>query len=105
MSMSWWWVFIVGGVGTYALRASVWVLLPAARQLPRWVSQALALLPAAALAALVAPALLAPGGELDLIGPRAIAGALALAVAIKTRNVLATLATGFVAAVLLELVL
>ncbi|MEX2562796.1 MAG: AzlD domain-containing protein [Nitriliruptoraceae bacterium] len=105
MSMSWWLVFLVGGAGTYALRASVWVLLPAARQLPRWVTQALALLPAAALAALAAPALLAPGGELNLIGSRAIAGALALAVAIKTRNVLATLAVGFGAAVLLDLLL
>lgn len=102
MTWQWWTVFILGGLGTLALRSSVWVLLPAARVLPRTLTQALALLPAAALAALAAPALLAPGGELDLVGPRAIAGALALAVAVRTRNVLLTVATGFAAAIALD---
>lgn len=102
MTTRWWIVFLVGGAGTLALRSSLWVLLPAARSLPRWLTQALSLLPAAALAALAAPALLAPDGDLDLLGPRAIAGALALAVAVKTRNVLLTLATGFIATVALE---
>jgi 4-azaleucine resistance transporter AzlC len=101
----WWVVFIVGALGTFALRASIWTLLPAARRMPRWLSQALSLLPAAALAALAAPALLAPEGPIDPVGPRAIAGLVALAVAIRTRNVLATLVTGFGVGILLEFAL
>lgn len=94
-----WLVIVLGGVATYLLRAS---FLLAARRLatvPDWATDALRMIPAAALAALVAPALLRPETAFQPLGPQALAGALALAVAWWTRNVLLTIVVGVVAVV------
>lgn len=92
-----WIAIVLAGLATYAIRAS---FLLAARRLaavPAWASELLRMIPAAALAALVAPVLLRPDAAFVPLGPEALAGALALAVAWWTRNVLATIVVGLVA--------
>jgi branched-subunit amino acid transport protein len=100
-----WVVIVLGGIATFAIRAS---FLLAARRLatvPEWADDALRMIPAAALAALVAPALLRPETTLQPLGPQALAGALALAVAWWTRSVLLTIGVGVVAVMGLEYLL
>jgi branched-subunit amino acid transport protein len=97
-----WVVIVLSGVATFSIRSS---FLLAARRLtsvPDWANDALRMIPAAALAALVAPALLRPGTAWQPLGPQALAGALALAVAWWTRSVLATIGVGVVAVMGLE---
>ena len=60
------------------------------------------MIPPAALAALVAPALLRPGGTLDPLNVQLAAGVLAGLVAWRTRSVVLTTAVGLLALFLLE---
>lgn len=90
------WLLIVGvGLGSVLLRASFLVLLRD-RMLPESLTLSLGLVPAAVLAALIAPELLysRENGVFDPFGPRLAAGLLAAAVAWKTRNLLLTLIVG-----------
>lgn len=65
------------------------------RRLPVWLGQWLDLLPAAILAALVAPALFAAGGRhLDLGRPEALAALPTLLVALTTRSLAGTVVAG-----------
>jgi branched-subunit amino acid transport protein len=89
-----WAVFAGMGLVTLALRAS-FLLLPENARLPPLLRRALAYVPPAVLAAIVAPALFAPGEvALGPIDARLPAGLVAIAVAWRTRSVLATLASG-----------
>lgn len=88
-----WGTILAMGVVTWALRASFVMLGDAG--LPPLLRRALAYVPQAVLAALVAPALFAPSGA--TVGPvdvRLVAGVLALVVAWRTKHVLPTLAAG-----------
>jgi branched-subunit amino acid transport protein len=90
------WLLIVGvGLVSLCLRASFLVLLRG-RQLPERVTSSLGLVPAAVLAALIAPELLYSSvtGTLNVLNPRLVIGLLAAAVAWRTRNVLWTLMVG-----------
>ncbi|UQN09031.1 AzlD domain-containing protein [Deinococcus sp. QL22] len=90
------WLLIVGvGLVSLGLRASFLVLLRG-RTLPEHVTSSLGLVPAAVLAALVAPELMhsAATGTLDVLNPRLVIGLIAAAVAWRTRNVLWTLVVG-----------
>ncbi|MFB9994961.1 AzlD domain-containing protein [Deinococcus oregonensis] len=90
------WLLILGvGLVSLCLRASFLVMLRG-RQLPQHVTSSLGLVPAAVLAALVAPELLhfSVTGTLDILNPRMVIGLIAAAVAWKTRNVLWTLVVG-----------
>lgn len=90
------WLLILGvGIGSVLLRASFLVLLRD-RQLPESLTLSLGLVPAAVLAALIAPELLyaRDTGAFDPFSPRLAAGLLAAAVAWKTRNLLLTLLVG-----------
>ncbi len=89
-----WAVFVVAGAGTYAMRLSFLALLGRTARVPEAVRRALALVPPAVLAALVAPALARSGGDVDLLTARFAAGVLAALVAWRTRNVIATLVVG-----------
>ncbi len=89
-----WAIFVVAGAGTYALRLSFLALLGRGGDVPPAARRALALVPPAVLAALVAPALARSGGEFDLATARFAAGAFAALVAWRTRNVVATLVAG-----------
>jgi branched-subunit amino acid transport protein len=93
---------VLAGAGSYALRAS---FLAAARRLvdlPPLTERILRQIPPAVLAALVLPALVRPGGDLDLWQPRLLAGVVAAVVSWRTRNVGLTLAVGMVLLFALE---
>lgn len=95
MSDAWLWtLFTAMGVVTVALRAS-FVLLQDRAGLPPTLRRALAYVPPAVLAAIVTPALFAPGtAALGPIDARLPAGLVAIVVAWRTKSVLATLTVG-----------
>ncbi len=97
------WIVIGGlGVATYLVRFSFLAVAHRLTALPERIRIALRMIPPAALAALVAPALLRPEGYVDLTSPRLWAGVLALGVAWWTRSLLATIVAGMVAVVILQ---
>lgn len=96
-----WVVAAVGGVLTFAVRASFLSVAGRLTAVPPAVREALRMIPPAALAALVVPSLLHTDGVFSPFGARAIAGVVAAVVAWRTRNVIATIAVGMVAVVLL----
>jgi branched-subunit amino acid transport protein len=91
-----WLIFVIVGAGTLALRISIIALWSRLGQIPKSVERGLRFIPPAVLSALVLPSLAAPDGAIT-IGPRLAAGAVAFAVAWKTKNVLATIVVGMVA--------
>lgn len=98
------WLTILGvGAVTFGLRASFIVFADPHRFSHRF-RQALGFVPPAVLAAIVAPGLLLTQGVLDpgLANPRWLAGAVALAVAARTRSVLATIVAGMATLWLLQ---
>lgn len=94
--MSLWLVMIAGGLLTLAIRLS-FILAEGKVALPDWFRSMLPFVPVATLTAIVAPELARPGGAWDvsLGNPRLVAGAVAIAIAAVTRNVLLTIAAGF----------
>lgn len=97
---------VLVGVATLAVRGSALVFFAERlRDVPPRTQAVLAMIPPATLAALVAPPLLRPEGSFAPFGPQALAGLVALAVAWRTRNLLATIIVGLLAVVLLELAL
>jgi branched-subunit amino acid transport protein len=97
-----WVAIVVAGAGTYAMRASFLLAADRLARVPPSVERLLRQIPPAALASLVAPALLRPHGELDLLSPRLAAGLVAAVVAWRTRNVAVTLLVGMGLLVLLD---
>lgn len=100
-----WVVIVLGGIATFAIRGSFLLIASRLAELPATTRELLRMIPAAALAALVAPALLRTDGQLVLWGPRPLAGLVALGVAWWTRSVLATIVVGLVSVVGFEGVL
>lgn len=99
------WVVIgAGALLTYSIRAVFLVFAGRLTAVPPLVREGLRMIPAAALAALVAPAVLRPEGELVLLGPRPIAAILAALVAWRTRNVALTIVVGMAAVIALAYV-
>ncbi len=93
------WIVIVGaGAVTFLARAS-FIVFADPQKFPRAFRMALAFVPAAVLAAIVAPGLAMPFGALDLsvANPRLLAGIAATAVALKVRNPLACIGAGMAA--------
>ena len=79
-------------VGTFALRA-MFLQFHDRLSLPAWVKSSLVWVPAAVLAALIAPSFVpTTGGD----PARLVAGALAAVVAWRTKNLFATLAAGMI---------
>jgi branched-subunit amino acid transport protein len=75
------WLTILGmSAVTYILRAT---MLVTGRRFPDWLGRALAYVPIALFAALAAPGLLRPHGQVTL-GPEAVAGSVAALVAWRT---------------------
>ena len=98
------WLAILGvGAVTFLLRAS-FIVFADPHRFPQFFRQALAFVPPAVLAAIVAPGLLMSHGSLDLTlaNPRWIAGILAILVAYRTRSVLAAIVSGMGALWLLQ---
>jgi branched-subunit amino acid transport protein len=103
--MNVWLLLICMGLVTYAIRLSLIVLIGRVN-LPPIIQWALCLVPPAVLSAIIFPELLMPKGTLDLsfTNLRLLAGALAAAVAWRTKNVLLTIGVGMVALWVLQAV-
>jgi len=102
-AISTWLLFIAIGLGTFLLRF-LFIYLFGKIEMPDWLRRALRFVPAAALAALVFPALTHPAGNfnLSLHNFRLLAGLGGAIVAWKTRNVLLTILVGMVLLWILE---
>jgi branched-subunit amino acid transport protein len=89
-----WIVFVAIGLGTYALRASMFVLL-GDRSLPSWTSTPLGLVAPAAIAALVASMTLTSDGHAQLVAaPELIAIAGAFVTTRRSGNVMHAIVVG-----------
>jgi branched-subunit amino acid transport protein len=101
--VSFWLVLIAAGLVTFLMRLS-FIAAEGRFTAPAWFRAMLPFVPVATLTALVAPALVRPGGVWDLSpgSPRLVAGAIAIAVAAWKRNALLTIAVGFGAFVVLR---
>ncbi len=97
-----WTTILLAGAGTFVARISFLGVAHRIADPPIGVQRVLRMIPPAALAALVVPALVRPEGHVDLTQPRFVAGVIAIAVAYKTKNVLLTLAVGMVVVVILQ---
>jgi branched-subunit amino acid transport protein len=96
------WIIIAAvSLGAFASRVA-FLVRPNSTRLPPWAWEILNLLPAAAFAALVAPAILLPGGELDLLSARTASALVAIAVAWWTDSMALTLLAGLVVAAALS---
>lgn len=93
--MSAWIAIVAVGVVTFLLRAS-FIVFADPHRFPHLFRQALAFVPPAVLAAIVAPGLLMADGVVafGLDNPRSLAGLAALAVAVVTRSVVACIVAG-----------
>jgi branched-subunit amino acid transport protein len=98
-----WLLFVAIGLGTFILRF-LFIYLFGKIEMPDWLSRALRFVPAAALAALVFPALTHPAGHLDLSlnNFRLLAGLGGAIIAWRTRNVLLTILVGMILLWILE---
>ena len=97
-----WLTIALAGIGTLLARISFLGVAHRIADPPVGVQRVLRMIPAAALAALVLPALVRPEGDLDLTQPRLLAGVVATAVAFRTKNVLVTLVVGMALVVVLQ---
>jgi len=98
------WLVIVGsGVVTFLTRAS-FILFADPHRFPHAFRLALAFVPPAVLAAIVIPGLVSPAGTIDfsLANPRWIAGLVAIVVAMRVRNALASILAGMATLWLLQ---
>ena len=91
-----WGIVLAIAVGTVLSRVSFIVLFGWIDSIPRWLKRLLALVPPAALAALVAPSLLVVDDAITVTNPRLPAGLAAAVVAWRTGNLLATVVVGMV---------
>ena len=101
------WLMIVAlALGTWAMR-SLPIMLHGRVPHPPWLARLLRHVPVAALTALVVPAALYVhhGTDYSFAPARTVAAVVALVVALKTKNTLATLAAGMVTLWLLTAVL
>jgi branched-subunit amino acid transport protein len=92
-----WVLIVVIGAGTFSLRISMIAALGRVRRTPPALERVLRFIRPAVLAALVAPAVVLLNGQPTFIAPfnpRLVAGLIAILVAWKTRNVLATIVGG-----------
>ena len=97
-----WVAIVLAGVGTFAMRASFLLAARRLAEVPPGVQRILRQIPPAALASLVVPAFVRPGGDLDLWQPELAAGILAGLVGWRTRSTTLTLAVGMGALVALR---
>jgi branched-subunit amino acid transport protein len=89
-----WLLLGVTATGTWLFRLSFIALLGRISVIPDLAMRVLKLIPAAVLAAILAPSLTHAGGSFDLASDRFIAGVIAAVVAWRTKNVLATIGVG-----------
>jgi branched-subunit amino acid transport protein len=97
-----WAIIVLVGLGAFLSRGLFFFLTSRTDQVPEWTHVWLSMVPPAAFAALVMPALLAPKGDLRLISAELLAALVAGGVAWRTRSVAATILVGFGAFMLLR---
>jgi branched-subunit amino acid transport protein len=104
--MSLWLVILLTGVLTFGTRLS-FILLIERLKLPGWFQRSLRYIPLAVLSAIILPELASRNSALDLSlrNPQFFAGALAVLVAWRTRNVLLTIIVGLASLLLFQAVL
>jgi branched-subunit amino acid transport protein len=104
--MSLWLVFLLAGLLTFGTRLSFILLLDRIK-VPDWFRRGLRFVPAAVLSAIILPELVTHNAALDLTlrNPQLYAGALAVLVAWRTKNVLLTILTGMAALLVFQAVL
>lgn len=92
-----WLVLVACGAITYATRFS-FIAVEGRYAARAWFRSLLPFVPIATLTAIIAPGIARPGGalQLSLHNGRLVAGMVAVAIAAATRNVLLTIAGGFV---------
>ena len=91
-----WGAVVIIGVGTYLSRLS-FIGAFGERQMPAWLERPLRFVAPAVLGAIILPAVVMPAGTLDLLpasNPRFLAGVIAMAVAVKARNIALVIAVG-----------
>jgi branched-subunit amino acid transport protein len=96
--VSWLPVFLAAGLVTFATRLSFIALLGRV-EVPPLLTRALRFVPASVLSAIIFPELMVREGAVDLSlgNARLLAGVLAVAVALRTRSVAWTIASGMAA--------
>ncbi len=102
--MNIWWVMVIGGALTFAIRLS-FIYLLGRKEVPELVRRGLRFVPPAVLSALIFPELFIPNGHFDISlgNPRWIAGLAAIIIAWRTKSVLLTILGGMVALLILQL--
>ncbi len=101
--MSLWLIIFLAGLLTFAIRLS-FIFLVDRVSVPLWFQRALRFVPAAVLSAIILPAAATRGSGVDVSwhNPQLWSGAVAVAVAWRTKNVLLTILTGIAVLVLLQ---
>lgn len=89
-----WIVIAVMGVVTILVRSSFVLLFNSVASMPKSMDDALRMVPVAALSALVAPAVFRPDGGFAPFNVRVLAAAIAIAIALRTKNMLLTTVVG-----------
>ena len=104
--MNIWLVMLVGGLLTFATRLS-FILLLHRIKVPVWFRRGLRFVPVAVLSAIILPELTRPEGTLFLSwrNPQLLAGAVAILVAWRTKNVILTIVAGMAALLVFQFVL
>ena len=97
-----WVTIVLAGAGTFLARISFLGVAHRMADPPIYLQRILRMIPPAALAALVLPSFVRPGGTFDLTQPRFFAGVIATIVAFWTKNVLVTLAVGMAVLIILD---
>ncbi len=104
--MSLWLVILVAGLLTFATRLS-FIFLLGRLPMPDWFRRGLRFVPVAVLSAIILPELTSPNGDLFISwhNPQLLAGAVAILVAWRTRNVILTILAGMAALLVLQALL
>ena len=104
--MNIWLVMLIGGLLTFATRLSFILLLDRIK-VPDWFRRGLRFVPAAVLSAIILPELTNPNGTLFLSwrNPQLLAGAIAILVAWRTKNVILTIVAGMAALLIFQALL
>jgi branched-subunit amino acid transport protein len=104
--MSIWRVMVFAGLLTFGTRLSFILLLDRIK-VPDWFRRGLRFVPVAVLSAIILPELVTRNNALDLSlhNPQLYAGALAILVAWRTKNVLLTISIGMGALLIIQFVL
>lgn len=104
--MNIWLVMLLGGLLTFLTRLS-FVLLFHRLNVPDWFRRGLRFVPVAVLSAIILPELTNPNGTLFLSwhNPQLLAGAVAILVAWRTRNVILTIIAGMAALLVFQAIL